>query len=409
MKIIRIAGRIIVGLVFMFSGFVKAIDPMGFTYKFHDYFQAFHLGFLDFLSLPLSIFFCTIEFIAGLSVLSGIRQKEGIWVVMILMMIFTPLTLILALTNPVSDCGCFGDAIHLTNWQTFGKNIILVPFVLILFFAINSKSYRSLQKTEWAILSSFVALFVIFCFSNLRYLPVMDFLPYKTGTNIPEKMIIPEGMPVNEYKTTFIYEKDGLKKEFTLDNYPADDTSWVFVDQVSVLVKKGYQPPINDLSITTVENEDLTDKILSDKGYSLLLISTKLKEADDENLQKGFELGSHCNEAGINFYVITSSVSDEVKDYSNGLLFCTADEITLKTMVRSNPGYILLREGNIVGKWSWANVPENDWFKDEMAVRQIEKLHNRNSLLYVILIAVSFSMILLLIGILLKNRIYYRQ
>ena len=126
MKILRFISRIIVGLVFMFSGTVKAVDPLGSAYKFSDYFQAFHLEFLQPFSLVLAIILFTAEFISGFSVLSGYRQKTGIWGVMILMLIFTPLTLVLAVTNPVSDCGCFGDAIHLTNWQTFGKNIILM-------------------------------------------------------------------------------------------------------------------------------------------------------------------------------------------------------------------------------------------------------------------------------------------
>jgi len=133
MKVLRVISRGIVGIVFIFSGFVKAIDPLGSAYKFHDYFQAFHLSFLDWLTLPLAILLCTAEFIAGFSVLTGIWQKKGIWIVMILMVVFTPLTFILALTNPVSDCGCFGDAIHLTNWQTFGKNIVLMTLSVILY------------------------------------------------------------------------------------------------------------------------------------------------------------------------------------------------------------------------------------------------------------------------------------
>ncbi len=137
MKILRLISRIIVGILFMFSGTVKAVDPLGSAYKFSDYFQAFHLEFLKPFSLGLAIILFTAEFISGFSVLSGYRQKTGIWGVMILMLLFTPLTLILAITNPVSDCGCFGDAIHLTNWQTFGKNIVLMILTVILFTGRN--------------------------------------------------------------------------------------------------------------------------------------------------------------------------------------------------------------------------------------------------------------------------------
>lgn len=362
MKILNLVSRIVVGLVFIFSGFVKAVDPLGYAYKIHDYFQAFDLGFLNILSLPLAILFCTVEFIAGFSVLTGIRQRTGIWGVMILMVIFTPLTFVLALTNPVSDCGCFGDAIHLTNWQTFGKNIIFISFSIVLF--IGRKQVKNIFSafTEWIITACLILLFVLFSFYNIRYLPVIDFLPYKTGVKIADKMVIPEGAPVDKYQVTFIYEKDGIKKEFSLNNYPANDTTWKFIDQKSVLIKKGYQPPIHDFNITSINGEDITQKILSDPGYSVLMVSKKLAEANNKQLAKGVELGRYCIEKGIDFYILTASGTDEVKNYSNGLLFCSVDETTLKTMIRTNPGYILLKDGTIIGKWSWANVPEKEWF-----------------------------------------------
>jgi uncharacterized membrane protein YphA (DoxX/SURF4 family) len=365
MKIIRYVSRILIGLVFMFSGIVKAIDPLGSAYKFHDYFQAFNIGFLYNLSLPLAILLCAAEFIAGFSVLTGLRQKTGIWVAMILMVIFTPLTFILALTNPVSDCGCFGDAIHLTNWQTFGKNIILIALAIVLYTGRKQVKNLFSTFTEWALIASTIVLFILFSLGNLRYLPVLDFLPYKTGVKIADKMVVPEGVPVDEYRTTFIYEKDGVKKEFNLNNYPADDTTWKFVDQKSVLIKKGYQPPIHDFSITSMNGEDITQTVLSHPGYSVIMISKKLAEAGNKHLSDGFELGNYCIGKGIDFYILTASGTDEVKNYDNGLHFCSVDETTLKTIVRANPGYILLKEGTIIGKWSWANVPEKEWFSME--------------------------------------------
>jgi uncharacterized membrane protein YphA (DoxX/SURF4 family) len=367
MKILISVSRIIVGLVFIFSGIVKAIDPLGSAYKFHDYFQAFNIGFLNQLSLPLAILLCTAEFIAGFSVLTGLRQKAGIWVVMVLMVIFTPLTFILALTNPVSDCGCFGDAIHLTNWQTFGKNIILIALVIVLYR--SKKNVRNILGTftEFALITSTILLFILFSLANLRYLPVLDFLPYKTGVKIADKMVVPEGVPVDVYQTTFIYEKDGVKKEFSLNNYPADDTTWKFVDQKSVLIKKGYQPPIHDFSITSMNGEDLTQKILSNPRYSILMISKKLSEVGKKHLSDAFELGYYCIGNGIDFYILTASETNEVKNYNNGLEFCSVDETTLKTMLRANPGYILLKDGTIIGKWSWANVPEKEWFGRQSA------------------------------------------
>jgi hypothetical protein len=362
MRILRVISRIIVGLIFIFSGTVKAIDPLGSAYKFHDYFIAFNAGFLDFMSLPLSILLCTIEFFAGFSILTGIRHKEGIRTGFILMIIFTPLTLILALTNPVSDCGCFGDAIHLTNWQTFAKNIILLLMTIVLFLARNITNPYFRSGKEWVISGSVIVLFILFSIYNLIFLPVIDFLPYKKGIKIADKMIIPEGAKPDEYETTFIYEKDGVKKEFSLENYPADDSTWIFVDQKSVLIRKGYIPPIHDFMITSMSGDDITQQILEDHGYSLLMISKKLEDASEEHLRKGFETGRECILNGIDFYVITASGSDIVSSFDNGLNFCSADETTLKTMVRSNPGYILIKDGTISGKWSSASLPEAEWY-----------------------------------------------
>jgi uncharacterized membrane protein YphA (DoxX/SURF4 family) len=362
MKIIRYISRIITGLVFIFSGFVKAIDPLGSAYKFHDYFQAFNLDFLNKLSLPLAVLLCTTEFLAGFSVLTGLRQRTGLWVIMVMMIIFTPLTLVLALTNPVSDCGCFGDAVHLTNWQTFGKNIILLGAVFLLFGEIKQTKQRFKSSAEWIAISSAGILLILFAVFNLRYLPVIDFLPYKTGVKIAEKMIIPEDAPADKYETTFIYEKDGDRKEFNINNYPANDTSWKFIDQKSVLIKKGYQPPIHDFSITGAEGEDITEKVLTNPGYTLLMITRKLQEANRKNLESGFELGRFCLSKGIDFMILTSSGSEETKSYDNGLRFYSTDETTLKTMIRSNPGYILLKDGTIIGKWSHAGCPDKESF-----------------------------------------------
>lgn len=395
MKILRFTSRIIVGIVFIFSATVKAVDPLGTAYKFSDYFQAFHLEFLQPVSLLLAIILITAEFISGFSVLSGYRQKTGIWGAMILMLIFTPLTLVLAISNPVSDCGCFGDAIHLTNWQTFGKNIILIILVIILFTGRKQVKNVSAPGKEWIIISIVIVLFVIFSLLNLRYLQLFDFLPYKTGVPIKESMKIPEGKPVDEYKTTFIYEKEGAKKEFTLENYPANDTSWTFVDQKSVLKKKGYVPPIHDFSITAPGGQDLTEEILANPGYTLLMISKKIKEADPKRLAAGFELGIYCMAKGIGFYIVTASGSGELSEYNNGFTFFTGDETTLKTIVRSNPGYMLIKGGKIAGKWSWATLPPKEKFMRDL---HGNKMNKKSPVLIVYSVALSAILLVLLIS-----------
>jgi hypothetical protein len=359
MRIIILISRIIAGALFIFSGTVKAIDPLGSAYKFHDYFQAFGLDLLQPLSLPLAIILFTAEFITGFSVLTGIRAKEGSLGMFILILFFTPLTFILALTNPVSDCGCFGDAVHLTNWQTFWKNIVLLIFILIVF--LNRKGIKPgfRPAAEWTAISAATILFAGFSLCSIRYLPLIDFLPFSTGTVIRDKMTIPDGAPVDKYETTFIYEKDGQKKEFTLENYPANDTAWKFIEQVSVLVSKGYEAPIHDFSITAMNKSDLTDSILSNPGYTLLMVSLKLEKAAKEKLNTGFDRGLKCKADGIDFFVLTASGTDIVSEYGNGIRFCQVDETILKSMVRANPGYILLKNGTIIGKWSWANLPED--------------------------------------------------
>ena len=358
MKVIRLISRILTALVFIFSGFIKAVDPLGSAYKFSDYFQAFHLDFLKILGMPLAIVLFTAEFLTGISLMTGLRQRSGIIAAFVLILFFTPLTLVLALTNPVSDCGCFGDAVHLTNWETFGKNIILLLLIVILYSGRKTLTNVFKPHTEWLILCGFSILIILFSFYNLRYLPVIDFLPYKTGTIISEKMKIPRGSETEQYAATFIYEKEGLKKEFTLNNYPATDTTWRFIEQKSRLIKKGYVPPIHDFTIVTTLNEDITEAVLRDTSYSLLMVTKKLNEASEKNLSAGFELGRLCLLAGIRFYIITASGGENIKKYDNGLKFCNTDETTLKTMLRSNPGYMLIKDGKIVGKWSWAELGE---------------------------------------------------
>jgi hypothetical protein len=334
------------------------VDPLGSTYKFQDYFQAFNIEFLKDLSLPLAIILCTAEFISGFSVLTGIRIKAGIYSIMILMVIFTPITFILALSNPVTDCGCFGDAIHLTNWQTFFKNVILMIPAILLFINRNKIVNLFNPVKEWVIAGSVICVFVLFNLYNLRYLPVIDFLPYKKGVKIADEMTIPENAQADKYQTTFIYEKEGVVKEFDLSNYPAEDTTWRFIDQKSVLLEKGYVPPIHDFTLTTIGGDDITQDVLSYEGTTVFMISKKIDEVTPAQLAKGYILGKYCLNNGIRFYVLTASGSDEIMRQRQKTIFCTVDETTLKTMIRSNPGYMLLENGIIKGKWSWAGLPD---------------------------------------------------
>ncbi|MCK4749891.1 MAG: DoxX family protein [Bacteroidales bacterium] len=364
MKYIRLLSRIILGLVFIFSGFVKAVDPLGSAYKFTDYFTAFKLDFLEFLALPIGVLLSAFELILGITLILGYRKKIIFTVTMWFMVLFTVLTFVLALFNPVSDCGCFGDALILTNWETFFKNVVLMVFVLILWFARNKESDGGPVIGEWVVIGGLYVMVSFFSFWNYRHLPLLDFRPYDVGTVISENMVIPEGMPVDEYKTSLIYKskETGKSTSFTMDNYPKDTLLWEFETSESKLIKKGYEPPIHDFAVMDEYGNDQVEEILSDRGYSLIMISNDLPDANEEALKAArdwSQLEILAND--FSFYALTSTTSSEVETISAelelGYGFFAADEIMLKTIVRSNPGFLLLKNGAIMGKWGWRDFP----------------------------------------------------
>ena len=398
MKILRIASRILAGVIFIFSGFVKDIDPMGSTYKFIDYFEAFHLGFLNSLAFPLAILLSTGELVIGINLLLGIRMKITSYALLIFMSFFTILTLILAIYNPVTDCGCFGDAIILTNWQTFWKNIIILLPTLIIFFSRNQYIPFYAIQNEWRLTISFILiglLIAVYCYRNL---PLIDFRPYKIGTNIPEKMIIPEDAKPDEYKTIVVYEKNGIRKEFSPDNLPWQDTTWKWIETRQILISKGYEPPIHDFSIATLDGDDITDQVITDPGYSFLLIADDLAETNIDAFKTINKTAESCiNNNSCSFYCLTSSTTEKINNIQDKLKinfeFYTTDEITLKTIIRSNPGLILLKEGTIIGKWHYNNFPAFN-VSDQNFISYVLDLQRKDKeKLTVYLIAVSFILI----------------
>ncbi len=364
MKTLRSLSRLIVGLVFVFSGFVKAIDPLGSTYKFTDYFNAFGLDFLSWSAFPLALFMSAAEMLIGIALLFAYRMKVVSWATLVFMSFFTVLTFILAIYNPVTDCGCFGDALILTNWQTFGKNIVLMVFTLLIFAGRYHFPVIRGAITEWGILTFFFAASIGLSMYCYNHLPILNFRPYKIGVNIPYASSIPPDAPVDVYETRLFYENtaDGKISEFTIDNFP-EDSIWKFSDSKSVLVSKGYEPPIHDFSISAPNGEDLTESIKSSKGYTFLLISYNLPKANKDALKKAAE---YHKLSGIfpdmQFIATTASVVADVgivRD-SLGLAydFGTADEIALKTIIRSNPGLLLIKNGTIIGKWAYRDFPK---------------------------------------------------
>ena len=266
--------RFILGATFVFSGFVKAVDPLGTYYKIQDYLAAFGMQQLlpDIVPLLMSVLLAVLEFAVGMHLLLGIKRRFTTRLALLIMLVMTPLTLYLALTNPISDCGCFGDALVLTNWQTFGKNVVLLTCAIVLMITPWAMVRFLTKKMEWT-LSNYCIVFALalagYCLATL---PIIDFRPYKIGNNIREGMEIPEGAKPTIFDTRFIMEKDGVKQTFTVDNYP--DSTWTFVSAETVVVEKGYEPPIHDFVMESLETgEDITDEVLDDPGYTFLLIA----------------------------------------------------------------------------------------------------------------------------------------
>ena len=362
MKAIAIIARILLGATFIFSGFVKGVDPWGSTYKFIDYFTAFNMLWMQPTAFTLAVLQNTVEIVIGVALVLGLRMKETSWAVLLFMGFYTFLTFILALTNPVSDCGCFGDALILTNWQTFHKNLVLMAFTILVF--VYRKKYTPAYSSvgEWLWLTMIVIVSVGINIHNYRHLPWIDFRPYHIGADIVQGMSVPEGMPTDEYSTTVILEKDGVTKEFPINDYPWDDSTWVWKDTKHVQVKKGYTPPIHDFSITTGEGEDITDEVLSDEGYTFLLVAHRLNKSNWQGLDQASDIADFCNEHGYRFYCLTASPQSDIESLKSFLglqyEFCFTDEITLKTIIRANPGLVLLQNGTVVNKWHYNDMPD---------------------------------------------------
>lgn len=357
------AFRFLLGATFVFSGFVKAIDPIGTQYKLQDYISAFGMGGIvpDIVTLLASVALSALEFSLGVFVLFAIRRHLVSKILVAFMAVMTLITVWIALFNPVKDCGCFGEALRLTNVQTLLKNIVLLAASVVVAWR-PLRMYRFLSRSTQWIAINYTILFVLLLSAHCLYhLPLIDFRPYHIGMNIKKGMEIPAGAPQPEFETTFILQKNGVKKEFTLDNYP--DSSWQFVDSKTVQTKEGYVPPIHDFSIQKADGDDITDSVLTAKGYIFLLVSPHLEQADDSNFGDIDLLYEYCQERKIPFYCLTASTKKDIDHWADitgaEYPFCFTDETTLKTIIRSNPGLLLLKDGTIIRKWSHNDLPSS--------------------------------------------------
>ena len=381
--------RIIVGATFVFSGFVKAVDPHGSEYKIQDYLISLGLPQLFPAALGLAVFLCVAELLMGLFLLLGIYRKWTSRSALIFMAFMTPLTLWIALKNPVKDCGCFGDAFIISNWATFYKNIVLLACVILLtLFWRNLKPVFS-AKTMWM-----AGLFsVLFGFGlaiyNVMNRPVLDFRPYKIGSNIPAKMYI-DPSKADVFENVFVYEQDGVKKEFTEDNYPWNDSTWTFVDMTTKLVKEGEKPEIEDFDIVKLdkgdgEGENITQTVLADSGYTFLAVSYGIQGVSPKEAGRLKTVAGYAKQQRYPFYCLTSSSAKEIATWeqknNSGFVFCHSDERMLKTMIRSNPGLVLLKNGTVINKWDSNSLPAEKELRaplNELRLGQISNERKNN-------------------------------
>lgn len=373
--ILATIARTILGVVFIFSGAVKAIDPLGTVYKIEDYLKAFGGFFTELMPMAevAAWGLIALELLLGVAMLLNVRTQWTSWLSLLFYCVMTPLTLYIALTNPVSDCGCFGDAIVLTNWQTFWKNVVLIVLAIIL--VALRKHVRQLWSNWMEILLVALTILaaVVFMSWTRNHLPIKDFRPYKIGNHLPTLMEYPEDAEPDVYEYAFVYEKDGVEQTFTLENYPKGDSTWTFVRQDSRLIKKGYEPPIHDLEILNANYEDLTWDILESEEPVTLVVMYDLKKADKSQIAKVEALASNLSpfasspdtlplqrESEGAFYILTGSGTDDIINFcleypTLSDYVCTCDPVTLKTIVRANPGVIVLQNGTVIDKYNIRN------------------------------------------------------
>ena len=387
--------RFVLAATFIFSGYVKAIDPLGTLYKLKDYAAAMSLNGLlpDWVLVGVAIALGALEFALGVFMLFAVRRHVVSRITLAFMAAMTVLTLWIFVADPVKDCGCFGDALKLTNGETLLKNIVLSACAaLVAWRPVDMARFIS-RSNQWIVRYYTVAYIVITSVYCLYTLPIFDFRPYHVGMNIKQGMEIPEGAEQPEFESTFLLKKNGETREFTLDNYP--DSTWEYVDTRTVQTKKGYEPPIHDFALTSCDTgEDITEQVLTKKGYTFLLVSPRLAVADDSNFGDIDQIYEYAEENGADFYCVTASANDEIERWRDltgaEYQFCNADETTLKTMIRSNPGLMLLKDGTIIGKWSHNALPQTDDLTAPLQQLTIGKAQNDSTTERLLIVLLTF-------------------
>lgn len=365
--------RILVGLLFIFSGLIKANDPLGFGYKLEEYFEVFHLLFLNPLATQMAVAICAFEIFLGALLLLGISGKRVALGLLLMIVFFTFLTFYSAYFNVVRTCGCFGDAIPLTPWQSFSKDLVLLLLILVIYLkresirpVIHSAKVRNLVSAAVFLLA------LGFGFYTVNFLPVIDFLPYKIGSNIPDQMKTPPGAKPDEYQVTYLMrnKKTGQEKKVTDKEYLStkiwEDQNWeIKGDPESVLLKKGFEPKIRDLKIADSQGTDYTAEIIGNPYYNMVIVAYDLHAANHNALTAMNALAINAVDKYNTRTVLLTSTSPSAVDsikkkYQLIMEVFYVDPVPLKSMVRANPGLVLLKNGTIINKWHYHLLPSYD-------------------------------------------------
>lgn len=361
MKFIVNVSRLLVGALFIFSGFIKLNDPLGFSYKLQEYFSydVLNIPFLEPYALGISIFVVIFEVVLGIFLLIGYKPKFTVWSLLAMIVFFTFLTFYAAYFDKVKDCGCFGDFLKLTPWESFTKDVILLVLILILFFGVKhiKPIFGKLGLTVASLLSFIACLW--FAYHVLMHLPVFDFRAYKIGSNIQDNMTIPEGAKKPVMEWTWLFDVNGEEKEFvTNGSYPTVEGKLISYE--TKVIEKGYEPSILDFSIES-DDEDLTTQFL-EEDHLVMITSYSLESAEVDGLKKLKAVSDKAIENGYTVIGLSASGNDVKaqikKDYDLNFDFYLCDEKVLKTIVRSNPGVLVLEKGTVLQKEHWNDIED---------------------------------------------------
>lgn len=349
--------RLVLSLVLVVSGFVKAVDPIGAMYKMSEYMTAFSMDlFSDGWLLVFGISQAVVEFLLGVFLLMGVYRWVVSYLTPLAMLFFTVLTAIIYLSGNIEDCGCFGEAIALSNGETLLKNIFLLFLSLPLLWGRRRFVRCISSRTRWMVVIFAIFYIAVVEIMSYSHLPVVDFGQYKVGNDL---RVLTQGIP-GEYQVVSVYGRDGETCELPEGESP--DSTWTFVESRSVMVKAGLEPAVPDFSIMDWEyDNDVSGELLADTGYVCLVAIERVEDASVSRVDKINDMYDYCQEIGVPFCAATASDDEEIELWSKrtGAEYPLywADELVLRNMVRSNPGVLLLKDGVIVGKWNVSDLP----------------------------------------------------